>query len=67
MESDEEDAELQYAINVVEQRNRFGIVGRGKKFKALSNFKVDFQFEVAAGTKSGFVCSTTLYNGNTLG
>ena len=69
MESNREGAEhdVQYAVDVVEQNNRFGIIGRGGNFMALSNFNIDFRHEVAAGCLSGFVCSVTLYNGNSLG
>jgi len=67
MEADGEGVDLQYAVEVVEQHNRFGVFGRDGRFKALSNFKIDFRYEVAAGSHSGFVCSTTLYNGDKLG
>ena len=65
MESNREGAEhdVQYAVDVVEQNNRhwprWKFYGR--------NVNIDFRHEVAAGCLSGFVCSVTLYNRNSLG
>ena len=67
MEDNEEESDVHYAVDVIEQQNRFGIIGSRGSFKALSNFKVEYLTEVSAGTQSGFICSATFYNGNNLG
>jgi len=39
MEADGDGVDLQYAVEVVEQHNRFAVFGRDGRFKALSNFQ----------------------------
>ena len=41
----EEESQVEYFIDVVEQGNRFGIY-KENSFKALSNFKIDISSEV---------------------
>ena len=64
--SNKEDVE--YVSSIIERSNRFG-VPTGKTFRALSNFKVDIDGEVADGNNRimGYVSTVTLYNGECLG
>ena len=50
--------------------HRFGIVSGSGNFKALSNFKIEIEVEVAAPTGNGilgYICAVTLYDGKDLG
>ena len=40
--------EVEHFIDVVEQGNRFGLIGKDGAFRVLSNFKVDISCEVKA-------------------
>ena len=63
----EEEFQVEYFIDVVEQGNRFGIY-KENSFKALSNFKIDISSEVkGAGPLSGYTCTVTLFDGTDLG
>ena len=62
----EEESQVEYFIDVVEQGNRFGIYKNS--FKALTNFKIDISSEVkGAGPLSGYTCTVTLFDGTDLG
>ena len=62
------DADVEYVSNIVERSNRFG-VATGKTFRALSNFKIDIDGEVADENNKivGYLSAVTLYNGEELG
>ena len=63
----EEESQVEYFIDVVEQGNRFGIY-KENSFKALSNFKIDISSEVkGACPLSGYTCTVTLFDGTDLG
>ena len=63
----EEESQVEYFIDAVEQGNRFGIY-KENSFKALSNFKIDISSEVnGVGPLSGYTCTVTLFDGTDLG
>ena len=64
----EKPEEMEFATNVVERSNRFGLLS-GKFFRTLSNFKLDIDEEVL-DTKDnilGYISTVTLYTGEVLG
>lgn len=40
---------------------RFGVLHR-EDFAALSNFRIDYLYEVKAGPESGFICEVQIHN-----
>ncbi len=48
------------------EEGRFG-VACGEEFTPLSNFTLDYVYEVRAGSESGFLASVTLFSGKEQG
>jgi hypothetical protein len=47
--------------------NVFGIYNGDVFVQPLSNFTIQYIFEVRAAAESGFICRVTLFNGDDLG
>lgn len=53
---------------IAEKDNRMVIcIDEDQYTKPVSNFVIDIVCEVEAGSKSGFLCDVTYYNGDKLG
>ena len=62
-----DEREMHFDVDIVESGNRFGYLGPGGEFRALSNFTLEIASEVKAGPMSGYVCHVTQYNGQMIG
>ena len=54
-------------MTVLQKNCVFGVYNGEVFVQPLSNFTIQYIFEVRAAAKSGFICRVTLFNGDDLG